>query len=234
MKPWGILATFGWAVLAMLLGMAAAALGFYLYFGGFSEILSASQYDGGAVTIEATVTNVVVVAVLVIAARLARWNAIDYLALILPGRKDLLIGLGITILLMIAMDGSSWLLGRDMVTPFQVEANRTAVATGWLPYLIVAIVVAAPVGEDVMFRGFVFRGWARTPAVTPAAILVISAVWASLHFQYDWFGITQVFVIGLVLGWLRWRSGSALLTILCHMLINLGGQIETMVMAGWS
>jgi membrane protease YdiL (CAAX protease family) len=40
-------------------------------------------------------------------------------------------------------------------------------------------------------------------------------------------------VIGLVLGWLRWRSGSTLLTILCHSLINLGATIETVIASDW-
>jgi len=234
MKPWGILATLGWGVLAMLIGQVVAALGLYFYFGGeMPDLTAVSKFDGGAVSIEALVTNTVVFGVVALAARLARWNAIDYLALTPPRGRDLALGLGVTAILIAAMDGGSWLVGRDVVTPFQAEADRTARATGWLPYLIVAVVVAAPVGEDVLHRGFLFRGWVRSPATAPIAIVVISLLWASLHLQYDWFGIGQVFLIGLVLGWLRWRSGSTLLTIACHMLINLVGVIETFVVADW-
>jgi membrane protease YdiL (CAAX protease family) len=232
-KPWGIFATFGWAVLAMLLGMAVAFVGFYVYFDGIPQAIDATKYDGGAVSIEALLTNTVVVLVLALASRLARWNVIDYLALIWPSRRDLVLGLGVTLLLIIAMDGSSWLIGREFVTQFQLEAYRTARATGWLPFLFVAVVIAAPIGEDIMHRGFLFRGWARSPATTPVAIVVISLLWAALHIQYDWFGITQIVVIGLVLGWLRWRTGSTLLTILCHALINLGATIETVIVSDW-
>lgn len=235
MKPWGILATLGWGVLAMFVGQAVALLGHYFYFGGeIPDMTVVSKFDGGAVSIEALLANSVVVVVLILVARLARWNAIDYLALTLPRGRDLALGLGVTVILIAVMDGGSWLLGRDVVTPFQVEADRTARATGWLPFLVVAVVVAAPVGEDVLHRGFLFRGWARSPAAAPIAIAVISLLWASMHLlQYDLYGIGQVFLIGLVLGSLRWRSGSTLLTIVCHALINLVGLIETFVVIDW-
>jgi membrane protease YdiL (CAAX protease family) len=39
----------------------------------------------------------------------------------------------------------------------------------------------------------------------------------------------QIFVVGLFLGWLRWRSGSTVLTFILHALFNLEGTIETVV-----
>ena len=51
--------------------------------------------------------------------------------------------------------------------------------------------------------------------------------------QYDWFGIVQVFLIGLILAWARWRSGSVLLTIAMHALTNLWATLETMVKVDW-
>jgi len=48
-----------------------------------------------------------------------------------------------------------------------------------------------------------------------------------MHIQYDWFGLAQVFLIGMLLGWVRWRSGSTTLTILMHGLNNLWAMLET-------
>jgi hypothetical protein len=45
--------------------------------------------------------------------------------------------------------------------------------------------------------------------------------------------ISQVFVSGLLLGWMRWASGSTILTILLHALINFEGMIETLVGLKW-
>ena len=61
------------------------------------------------------------------------------------------------------------------------------------------------------------------------AIVVISVLWAALHIQYDWAGMLQIFVIGLFLGFVRWRSGSTLLTFVLHALFNLEGTMETVL-----
>jgi len=60
---------------------------------------------------------------------------------------------------------------------------------------------------------------------------VISLAWAALHIQYDWAGMLQIFVVGLFLGWIRWRSGSTLLTFLLHVLFNLEATAETVLQA---
>jgi membrane protease YdiL (CAAX protease family) len=92
-----------------------------------------------------------------------------------------------------------------------------------------AAIVLAPAGEEVLFRGFLFRGWARSPRSIWPAIVVISIAWAALHIQYDWVGILQIFIVGLFLGWIRWRSGSTLLTFLLHALFNLEATVETVL-----
>ena len=61
-----------------------------------------------------------------------------------------------------------------------------------------------------------FRHWGKT-------------AWAVIHIQYDWAGILQVFVIGLLLGWVRWRSNSTALPILLHVLFNAEATIETVI-----
>jgi membrane protease YdiL (CAAX protease family) len=43
------------------------------------------------------------------------------------------------------------------------------------------------------------------------------------------FFMAQVFVSGLVLGWLRWISGSTILTMLPHGLLNCEGTHETLM-----
>jgi len=47
--------------------------------------------------------------------------------------------------------------------------------------------------------------------------------------QYDWFVIAQVFCFGLLLGWMRWVSGSTVLTMMLHGFINFEGMIETLI-----
>src|SRR5665811_1564385 len=105
--------------------------------------------------------------------------------------------------------------------------------SGWLLWLWLAIVVFTPIGEEILFRGFLFRGWLRSPRDVWPVIVVTSLLWALIHVQYDWYTIGQIFVFGLLLGWMRWATGSTLLTILLHALINSEGMIETFVDLKW-
>jgi membrane protease YdiL (CAAX protease family) len=41
-----------------------------------------------------------------------------------------------------------------------------------------------------------------------------------MHVQYETFYIAQIFILGLVFGWLRWSSGSTTLTIILHAIVN--------------
>jgi membrane protease YdiL (CAAX protease family) len=110
-----------------------------------------------------------------------------------------------------------------------MQSYSTAAAEGWLIPMFAAAILVAPAGEEIMFRGFLFRGWARSERSAWPAVVVISLLWAGLHIQYDWTGMLQIFLIGLFLGWMRWRSGSVLLTFLLHALFNLEGTFETVL-----
>ena len=57
--------------------------------------------------------------------------------------------------------------------------------------------------------------------------MLSSLVWTSLHLQYDWFFFGEVFSIGLVLGYFRYRSQSIWLTIVLHGLNNLAAMVQT-------
>jgi hypothetical protein len=39
----------------------------------------------------------------------------------------------------------------------------------------------------------------------------------------------QVFAFGVLFGWIRWATGSTILTMLLHALVNLEGVIETVL-----
>jgi membrane protease YdiL (CAAX protease family) len=85
--------------------------------------------------------------------------------------------------------------------------------------LAVALIVAAPLMEELLFRGFFFPGYARSLGPW-GAIIVTAAGWAVMHVQYETFYIVQIFVLGCAFGWLRWRSGSTLLTVILHAIVN--------------
>jgi membrane protease YdiL (CAAX protease family) len=223
----------GWVILAFVLSAIAGFAVVLIWrpdaITGGTDMLK----DGTLISITTIASAVVQVGTLALAARLAGWPAGEYLGLVRPATRPALIAIAILIVFLPGYDGLTYLLGRDIVTPFQVDTYRSARDGGTLPLLWLAFVIAAPTAEEIIFRGFLFRGWVTSERSAIPGILVITALFAVIHVQYDWFGILQVFVIGLLLGWARWRSGSTLLTILMHMLINLGATVETMIKLQW-
>jgi membrane protease YdiL (CAAX protease family) len=131
------------------------------------------------------------------------------------------------VLLIAASDGLLLLSGQPLVTPFQLQSYTTAVAEGWLPGMLFAAIVVAPAGEEILFRGFLFRGFVRPERLAWPGVLATAVLFAAPHVQYDWVGILQIFVVGLFLGYMRWRSGSTVLTFVLHALFNFEGMMET-------
>jgi uncharacterized protein len=229
MRPWGYWATFAWAVVAFLVGQFAALGLVLLVRPGSVDTLITTAYDGELITLFVLISNPITIAVLVLAVRIARADVASYLALQWsPARYVMWSIVGLVVLIAVS-DALLFLGGRDLVTSFQLQSYTTAAAEGWLPAMFIAAVIVAPAGEEVLFRGFLFRGFVRSERSAWPGIVAISLLWAVLHIQYDWAGILQIFVVGLFLGYVRWRSGSVLLTFLLHTLFNLEGTMETVL-----
>jgi len=79
---------------------------------------------------------------------------------------------------------------------------------------IVGILVLAPLGEELLFRGVIFKLLA--PKSSALAVLITAALFAGSHIQYSWIGMALVFIDGLYFGLARAWSGSTLLTIAMH------------------
>jgi membrane protease YdiL (CAAX protease family) len=173
------------------------------------------------------------IGVCALAARARGWRVRDYLALQMPRRGEVVFGVACLIALLVAFDGLTWLIGRELVPSFMSESYRSARLQGTLPLLLLAVVVVAPLCEEIAFRGFLFRGFAASPLGVLGALVITSAAWALMHVQYDVFVVGLIFGIGLLLGWLRWASGSTALTIMLHMLSNFVACVQTAIKVEW-
>ena len=170
----------------------------------------------------------------VLAARLRKWRARDYLALVPPRRAEIAFAVACLAALLIAFDLFTFVVGRDVVPRFMVEAYKSARAVQFaLPLFFLAVVIVAPIAEEIAFRGFLFRGLSESWLGVSGTLVVTSAVWAAMHIQYDAFTIGQIFCIGLLLGWIRWATGSTLLTIALHVLANLTACIQAAIKVEW-
>ena len=228
-QPWGRAATFGLGLLALVGGQFAALAALTWWYG--SDIAKMPDFtgDGVAIAVVILVSNPVQFAFLALWSRLRGADVRDYLGLTLPRRSDLIVGIAAVIALVVLGDLLSALLGRDVITTFQSDIYRSAAEAGALPLLWLAVVVVAPIGEETLFRGFLFRGWLRGPRDVWPVIVITSLLWSLIHVQYDWYVIGQVFVSGLLLGWMRWATGSTILTIVLHGLINIEGMLESVM-----
>lgn len=237
----GYVGTVVWAVIALVLSHIAGAI-FAVLVLGFDRMRALPQliqvdptaiYDGALIANVYVASGIAQIAILVLAIQRKGWPVADYLGLIMPSRRAIIPALTLLIAIVVLTDGATYLLGGNPVPEFQTVSYRTAKAAGWLPLLLAVFVAVAPIAEEVLFRGFLYRGFVRQPSHAPYAIVVISIFFALAHQQYDLLGITQVFIMALLLGWIRWLSGSIVLTILMHMLANFIAMAETVVYVEW-
>src|SRR6266513_4398605 len=235
-KFWG---TALWGVFifaAMFVGQIAVVAWFVLRRGGPIDVAAAIYVVGGGVTISLSVMMGLpaVLAALWIAIRVSRTPFTDYLALRWTSWTNVLIGVVALFVLVTGWDLLSRATGREVAPGFMTEVLKSASADGALWLLVIAFGVAAPVSEELFARGFLYRGWSESFLGPAGAILLSSLVWTALHLQYDWFFFGEVFSIGLLFGYLRYRSNSTWLTTVLHGLNNLAATLQTMWLAGSS
>ncbi len=95
--------------------------------------------------------------------------------------------------------------------------------------LYIALVLAAPVSEEIFFRGFLFYGILKTRLGPVGAVVLSSLIWAPLHFQYDLYGMCTVLALGLLFGYARLKTKSVYIPIVMHSLMNFIAAMEIML-----
>lgn len=90
--------------------------------------------------------------------------------------------------------------------------------TFWL--MLIVIGVGAPLSEELLFRGFLFSGLAKSKLGFVGAGILTALLWTLLHVGYSIFGLIEVMGIGLYLAWLLVRTGSLWVTMFCHAVYN--------------
>ncbi|MBF9252422.1 CPBP family intramembrane metalloprotease [Pontibacter sp. 172403-2] len=94
-------------------------------------------------------------------------------------------------------------------------------------FTFITIVVAAPVLEEFLMRGLLLRGLLKN--YSPAtAIIWTSVMFAVLHLN-PWQGI-GAFVLGLVLGWIYYKTRSIWTCIFLHFANNLMGALMMLIL----
>jgi len=89
-------------------------------------------------------------------------------------------------------------------------------STQAVPFLV-TVTIAAPLGEELFFRGFAFPAFRRGMG-TVAAALTTGAMFSFIHL--DRVGFLGLWEIGVLLAFLRLRTGSLWTAVICHAVNN--------------
>jgi uncharacterized protein len=225
---WGFSATALWALMIAAL-YVATQLGTVLAIAdwfpanpadrSFTQLINSGMDKGYSFALANLVTAIVCCPAIVVIARLKKGAvAREYLCLRPVAAKTLLRWVGLFIVFTAAIDFSfAWLdepPGRDFMSAIYKEARPV-----WMLWL--TLIVAAPLFEEMLFRGFLLTGLAASFMRPVGAVTVTAALWAAIHLQYSAVGIAIVFCLGLLLGAARIRTGSLIVPLTLHALQNL-------------
>ncbi|MEW6991907.1 lysostaphin resistance A-like protein [Colwelliaceae bacterium 6441] len=99
--------------------------------------------------------------------------------------------------------------------------------TDYMFLLFIVVVVAAPLFEELIFRGFMFKGLQHSPLGITGTIIITSVLFTLIHAgQYDVFILAVLFPLAVILGLSRYKSGGIYLPIYLHFVNNLYSSIE--------
>jgi membrane protease YdiL (CAAX protease family) len=222
---WGLVIAFAFVAMQWLtVSAAAASRAASLSEAQLKDLHASAASNGYFLSLATFVTTIVCCGLVAIAIRFKPGARLrDYLGLrsVTPG--TLAKWSGFLVALLICWDLVSLALGRPIVPDFVREVYETAQPL-WLLWL--AIVIAGPLFEEVFFRGFLLAGFASSFMGPRGAIVLTAALWAVIHWQYDAYHMAFIFLLGLVFGAARIRTGSLLVPLILHALTNLGATIE--------
>lgn len=82
---------------------------------------------------------------------------------------------------------------------------------------LISVAVLAPIFEEILCRGLVLRGLLKR--TSPFLAIVLSALFFAVIHMNPWQAVAA-FVIGVLMGWVYYRTGSLKLTMLMHFTNN--------------
>jgi len=113
-------------------------------------------------------------------------------------------------------------IGGDSAAPKQEGIDELFNNNAILPLTGLALVIVAPLAEEIFFRGFIFAGLIRYAGVFWSMVLS-GFIFAAFHVTSgDTIGLVLPFtLVGMLFAWLYLRTGSLWTNIGAHMLFNL-------------
>lgn len=104
----------------------------------------------------------------------------------------------------------------DFLQELVEQLKITSITNGI--FIVFTTVIAAPFVEEMLFRGYLQKVLEESWKDITKVILVASLFFALVHLNPYW--IVQIYLLGLVLGYLAWRTNSIIPGIILHGLNN--------------
>ncbi len=136
---------------------------------------------------------------------------------------------GLILLFLAAAELLSQAMGRQLLPDFVLETYKTAVSSA---LLLAAVVIAAPLAEEILFRGFILAGFRSDTLSDGAAVSLSALLWAANHFQYDLFEMILVFLQGVIMGFAKIKTESVYTPLAMHASVNLLTFVVTAIYLG--
>lgn len=117
----------------------------------------------------------------------------------------------------------------DLTSTAADVADELEASSGRLSLTVFAmlVLVGAPIVEELFFRGLFFAALRKRGVNAVLTIVITGVVFAGFHFEP-----TRFFVLlptGLLLGWVRWKTGSTGAAMVGHGVVNAPGALLLLV-----
>ncbi len=226
--PWGLFATIALTALIIVMYLVVQAVSVFALLGSglfdttqqdTRELIKQNATNGALLGWVTLISGIAVSALTVLFIRVKSCSIIDYLALHKVQGREILKWMGLSLVFVTVTDiALNYLINRPFYPDWLIDVwNSGKTSLG----LYVGFLLAAPVFEEILFRGFAYRGIAESFAGPWTAIVLTSVSWGFLHSQYDFIDTTYVIACGLLLGLARWLTGSIYTAMAMHAFINL-------------
>jgi CAAX protease family protein len=229
---WPFLETLGWGVLILILSTlvqgvmvgAVTALDLHgqnmLVHVSLQYLVQAAMSEAGrgdVVFSTIIVSNLICVAMILLIVLIKGHGLKDYLSVHTVRAGTLMAWMLILAVFVILTEGAASFFQIDFGGDTMAKLYKTTDSL-WLFWA--AAVLAAPLFEEVMFRGFLFRGFQRSFLGTAGTVVLTALLWAVMHIQYNFYGMAFIAATGILFGIARARTGSLIVPMALHAALN--------------
>lgn len=227
-KPWGLWQTLGLSLLVILVyfALSGAVVLLFMAFGepqdpslDVEALVRMAGGDGLTVCVSLVVAGLSGSLLVILLSRgRPGFTAKSYLNLVGAPPRYFVVWISLTVIFLFGFHLLSTVVEFQKVDTIYAPLRDTAV---FLPLFVFAFAAMPALFEEILFRGFMFRGLQATRLGNIGAIVVTSLTWSVIHLQYSMGLVAVLFALGLLFGVARVMTGSVVVAMVMHGIFNL-------------